>query len=76
MTRPGPAPGTAVGQAGTAPGVVKIRLSGDPADLGRLAHVLTRSAADCVVVLEESALYANRRDPGWRCYLTVRITRR
>ena len=74
MTRPGPAPGPAAVQAGTAPGVVKIRLSGNPADLTRLAHALYGAGADGIEVLEESALYANRRDPGWRCYLTVRIT--
>ncbi len=62
------------GRAGLAPGVVKIRLSGDPASLTQLAQVLA-GVGGPVEVIEESALYANRREPGWRCYLTVRITK-
>jgi len=61
-------------QAGQAPGVVKVRLSGEQADLEHLAHFLTSDAGEVIEVIEESALYANRRDPGWRCYLTVRVT--
>ena len=57
-----------------APGVVKIRLAGDPADLTHLAQLLAR-AGGAVEVIEESAPYANRRDPGCRLYLTVRITK-
>lgn len=60
-----------------APGVVRVALSGEPADLETLAHVLTRiglGPAGAVEVIEESRLYPNRRDPGYRLYLTVRIT--
>jgi hypothetical protein len=63
-------------RAGQAPGVVKVRLSGDPADLERFAQFLTggsRGAGEAVEVIEESGLYANRRDPGCRLYLTVRL---
>lgn len=38
---------------------MKIRLSGEPADLENLAQVIK--------VIEESGLYANRRDLGRRC---------
>jgi hypothetical protein len=58
---------------GTAPGVVKIRLSGDPADTALLAAVIAASPA--VEVIEQSAPYPNRRDPGERVYLTVRVDR-
>jgi hypothetical protein len=65
------------GGARQAPGVVKIRLAGEPADLENLAHLLSRGGActdAAIEVIGESALYANRRDPGYRLYLTVRIT--
>jgi hypothetical protein len=63
-------------QAGQAPGVVKIRLSGEPADLESLTHILScgPTKTEAIEVIEESALYANRRDPGCRLYLTVRLT--
>ncbi len=57
-----------------APGVVKVRLSGEPAGLEHLARFLTSDAGPAIEVIEESGLYANRRDPGWRLYLTVRVT--
>ena len=59
------------GQAGQAPSVVKVRLSGADADLDVLAEVLSRSPT--VEILDRSAPYKNRRDPGERVYLTVRI---
>jgi hypothetical protein len=61
------------GQAGQAPGVVKIRLSGATGDVEVLADVL--SASPSAEVIDRSAPYPNRRDPGERVYLTVRITK-
>jgi hypothetical protein len=58
---------------GTAAGVVKIRLSGDPADSALLAAIIGASPA--VEVIEQSAPYPSRRDPGERTYLTVRVDR-
>lgn len=67
--------------AGAAPGVVKIRLSGHPADVAAvqdlfagLAHVLRGGPAG-IEVLDRSAPYPNRRDPGVRVYVTVRVLR-
>jgi hypothetical protein len=60
------------GQAGQARGVVKIRLSGAAGDVEVLAGVLGSSPA--AEVIDRSAPYPNRRDPGERVYLTVRIT--
>lgn len=60
------------GQTGQAPGVVKVRLSGEHGDVEDLAEVLTASPA--VEVLDRSAPYPNRRDPGVRVYLTLRIS--
>ena len=62
-----PAAGLAV-----APGVVKVRLSGELADIEALAAALTGPAA--VEVIDRSGPRANRYDPGQRVYLTVRIT--
>jgi hypothetical protein len=65
------------GQARRAPGVVRMCLSGEPADLENLAHYLARGGTgpgEAIEVTGESGLYANRRDPGWRLYLTVRLT--
>jgi len=53
-----------------APGVVKIRLSGELDDIGALAAVL---AAAGVEVIDRSGPRANRYDPGERVYLTVRV---
>jgi hypothetical protein len=61
------------GQAGQAHGVVKIRLSGAAGDVEVLADVL--SASPAAEVIDRSAPYPNRRDPGERVYLTVRITK-
>ena len=61
------------GRAGHAPGVVKIRLSGEAADSALLAAIIAASPA--VEVIEQSAPYPSRRDPGERVYLTVRVAR-
>jgi hypothetical protein len=60
------------GLAGQARGVVKIRLSGAAGDIEALADVL--SASPATEVIDRSAPYPNRRDPGERVYLTLRIT--
>jgi hypothetical protein len=65
------------GQAGQAPGVVKARLSGAPEDVEYLARFLAGGgilAGEDIEVLDQSAPYPNRRDPGERVYLTVRVT--
>ncbi len=59
--------------AGQAPGVVKVRLSGEPADVEMLATLLADYAGSGLDVLDRSAPYANRRDPGVRVYLTLQI---
>ena len=60
--------------AGQAPGVVKVRLSGAGADVDMLAQLLADYAESGLDVLERSAPYPNRRDPGVRVYLTLQIT--
>jgi hypothetical protein len=62
------------GQAGQAPGVVKARLSGDPADIEVVAEILSGYPGAGVEVIEHSPPYVNRRDPGVRVYLTLRIS--
>ena len=52
-----------------APGVIKVRLSGDRADIEVVAAVL---AGTCMV-LDRSGPRPNHYDPGERIYLTVRI---
>ena len=54
-----------------APGVVKVRLAGDPADVESVALILW--AATGLEVLEQSEPYENRRDPGVRAYLTALV---
>jgi hypothetical protein len=56
-------------QAGT-PGVVQVRLIGDPADIRRVRDLLAGSGAE---VLTASGSRPNRRDPGVRVHLTVRL---
>ena len=62
-----------------APGVVEVRMSGQPEDAGALASVLERLAGGLPVggtrieILTRSAPYANRRDPGQRVYMLVRV---
>jgi hypothetical protein len=60
-------------QAGQARGVVKLRLSGAPAEVEMLATLLADYAGSGQDVLERSAPYPNRRDPGVRVYLTLQI---
>lgn len=51
-----------------APGVVKVRLSGDRADIEAAAAAL----AGICEVLDRSGPRPNRYDPGERVYLTIR----
>jgi hypothetical protein len=60
MTRPA---------ARQAPGVVRVRLSGERAGIDLAAAVLAGSCE----VLDRSGPRPNRYDPGERIYLTVRI---
>ena len=60
-------------QAGQAPGIVKVRLSGAAGDVAMVAALLTGNDGRGIDVIEQSAPYPNRRDPGERVYLTVRI---
>lgn len=55
--------------AGQAAGVVKVRLSGAAADIDAVAAVLSARGW----VLDRSAPYASRRDPGMRVYLTLSV---
>jgi hypothetical protein len=64
------------GQAGTAPGVVKVRLSGELADIEAVAMVLGAGLGQAIEQIERSAPYPNRRDPGVRVYLTVLVGRK
>ena len=61
------------GQRGQAPGVVKIRLSGAAGDAAVVAVLLTGYDGCGIDVIEQSAPYPNRRDPGERVYLTAWI---
>ena len=64
---------------GQGPGVVEVRLSGAAEDTGTLISVLERLATGLPVatigleVLHRSGPRANRRDPGERTYLLVRV---
>ena len=51
-----------------APGVVKVRLSGDRADIESIAAML----AGACEVLDRSRARPNDYDPGERVYLTIR----
>ena len=59
------------GQAGQAPGVVKVRLSGELADIETVAALLGSGLGHGIEQIERSAPYPNRRDPGVRVYVTV-----
>jgi len=61
------------GQAGQPAGVVKVRLSGTAGDVAVVAALLTGYDGCGIDVIEQSAPYPDRRDPGERVYLTVRI---
>jgi hypothetical protein len=60
-------------------GTVELRLSGSPEDTGTLISVLERLAAALHVttvdleIMRCSSSRANRRDPGERTYLVVRV---
>jgi len=62
-----------------APGVAEIRLSGMPADVDAVVSVLERFAAGLPVetmrlkILTRSTGRRNRRSPGHRVYLVVRL---
>jgi hypothetical protein len=56
---------------GQAPDVVKVRLSGEPDDVSAMAEILTY--IEPIEVLSESGPRPNRREPGKRVYLTVRV---
>ena len=61
------------------PGIVEARLSGGAEDVAAVISVLERLGAALPVttagveVLHRSSAYPNRRDPGERVYLTVRV---
>ena len=61
------------GQAGQAPGVVKVRLSGELADIEVVNEILSGYGDAGVEVIETSAPRLNRYEPGRRVYLTLRI---
>ena len=53
---------------------VKVRLSGDTAALGAaLALLVSAAQIGGAEIAEQSALYPNRRDPGFRLYVTLRF---
>lgn len=62
-----------------APGTVELRLSGSPEDTGTVISVLERLAAGLPVttvgleILHRAGLRANRRDPGERVCVLVRV---
>jgi hypothetical protein len=60
---------------GLAAGVVRVRLSGAAADIDALAALFLggTAARAGVEVIETSARYLNRREPGERLYLTLRL---
>jgi len=60
-------------QAGQAPGIAKIRPSGAARNVAMVAALLTGYDGCGIDVIGQSAAYPNRRDPGERVYLTVRI---
>ena len=70
LTAPDPEPARpgVADVAGPAPEEVKVRLSGDLADIEAVTAVLAR----CCEVLDRSGPRPNRYDPGQRMYLTVR----
>lgn len=54
--------------------LVKVRLSGDTAALGAaLAMLVSAVQGGGAEIAEQSGLYPNRRDPGYRVYLTLAV---
>jgi hypothetical protein len=60
-------------QGQLAPGVVQVRLSGHPDDAGALTAILASTPA-VQILTGPAGPYPNRRQPGHRLYLTVRLT--
>lgn len=66
-------------RAGQEPGVVEVRLSGAAEDCGTVTSLLERIAAGLPVttvgleIVHRSGARANRRDPGERAYVLVRV---
>ena len=58
------------GQQAGMPGVVRVRLIGEASDIGRVRELLAATGAE---VMTASGQRVNRRDPGVRVYLTVRL---
>jgi hypothetical protein len=58
------------GQQAGAPGVVQVRLMGDPEDVRRVRELLAAAGAE---VLTASGARVSQRDPGARVHLTVRL---
>ncbi len=58
------------GEQAGAPGVVQVRLIGDPADISRVRELLAAAGAE---VLTASSARVSRRDPGVPVHLTVRL---
>jgi hypothetical protein len=50
--------------------VVQVRLIGEPSDVRRIRDLLAGAGAE---VLTASGARVNRRDPGVRVHLTVRV---
>ena len=59
-------------RAGALPGAIKVRLSGEQPGLDALTGMLA-SAPAVEIVTGPDGPYPNRREPGGRVYLTVRI---
>jgi hypothetical protein len=54
--------------------LVKVRVSGDATAFAAVLDVLIAAAqGGAFEVAEVSALYPNRRDPGYRVYLTLAV---
>ena len=65
-------PGPGRHQAGSLPGTVKVRLSGEKPALDALTAVLAHHPA-VEILTGPDGPRRNRREPGHRIYLTVRI---
>ena len=59
-------------RAGALPGMVKVRLSGEQHALYALAAMLAANPA-VEILAGPDGPYRNRREPGYRVYLTVRV---
>ena len=61
------------GQGPLAPGVVQVRLNGDQDDAAAMAGVLA-AVPGLEILTGPDGPYPNRRQPGHRLYLTLRLT--